>query len=34
MTHFIEFIDSLLCNDACVETGMQCAVHVGHVFGF
>lgn len=34
MTHLIDLIDSLLGNDVCVEAGMQCAAHVGHVFGF
>ncbi|SUA89562.1 Uncharacterised protein [Pandoraea pulmonicola] len=34
MAHLIDFIDSLLYSDTCVETGMQCAVTVAHVFGY
>ncbi|CFB60017.1 hypothetical protein PAP18089_05138 [Pandoraea apista] len=34
MSHLYDFIDSLLTNDTCVETGMQCAMTIGHFFGY
>jgi len=34
MSHLYDFIESLLTNDTCVEAGMQCAITVGHVFGY
>lgn len=34
MNLLLNLVDSLLYNDTCVETGMQCAITVGHVFGY
>ncbi|VVE05225.1 hypothetical protein PCO31111_02361 [Pandoraea communis] len=34
MSHLFDFIDSLLTNETCVETGMQCAVTIGHFFAY
>ncbi|VVE54482.1 hypothetical protein [Pandoraea sputorum] len=31
---FTPELESLLTNDACVETGMHCAITVGHIFGY
>lgn len=34
MTFILNLVDNLLYNETCIETGMQCAAHVGHVFGY
>ncbi|VVE17319.1 hypothetical protein PNO31109_02944 [Pandoraea nosoerga] len=34
MAPLIDLIGGLLYSDACVQTGMQCAVTVAHVFGY
>ncbi|VVE58978.1 hypothetical protein [Pandoraea sputorum] len=27
-------LENLLTPDACIDTGMRCAITVGHVFGY
>jgi len=34
MNLILNLVDSLFYNETCIETGMQCAIHVGHVFGY